>query len=91
MATHDEFRYAIYDYAPALFGVLLLQAYAAYRWRDGSAGWFIAGVLVSFAAAGIQQSGMSLHRNFNHNDLYHCIQMGALTLFYKGGRLLEDR
>ena len=91
MAFHDEFRYVVYDYAPAMLGVLFLQIYAAYARGDESAKWFVAGVLVSFAAAGIQQSGFSLHRNFNHNDLYHCIEMGAVYLFYRGGCLLRDK
>lgn len=88
MATHDDFRYVIYDYTTAMLAVLILHAYV---WREESAKWIIAGVLVSFAAAGIQQSGFSLHHNFNHNDLYHVIQIGAVYLFYKGARVLKDR
>ena len=91
MATHSHFRYVIYDYAPAMFGVLILQAFAAYTWGEESAKLIIAGVLVSFGGASIQQSGFSLHENFNNNDLYHINQMGAVYLFYKGGCLLKDR
>lgn len=91
MVSHDEYRYAIYDYAPALFGVLLLQVFAAYHGKTESARWIIAGVIVSFGAAGIQQSGLTLHEHFNHNDLYHVIQMGAMYLLYRGARLLRDR
>ncbi len=53
--------------------------------------WTAAGVAVSFAAAAVQQSGLALHRHFNHNDLYHVIQMGGLYLLYRGGLLLRDR
>jgi peptidoglycan/LPS O-acetylase OafA/YrhL len=91
MATHDEFRYVIYDYAPAMFGVLILQAYAYFGRREASVKWITAGILVSFAAAGIQQSGFTLHQNFNYNDLYHVIQMGAIYLLYKGALLLNDQ
>jgi len=87
---HAEFKYVIYDYIPAMVGVLLLQIYGKYSRGDRSAVWIISGVLVSFGAAGIQQSGFTLHENFNNNDLYHVIQMGAVFLFYKGGRLLVD-
>ncbi len=90
MVKHNDFRYVIYDYAPAMFGVLILQAIVAYGWRDESAGWIIAGILVSFVAAGIQQSRFKLHKNFNHNDLYHVVQTGAIYLLYKGGCLLKD-
>jgi len=85
MHSHDEYRFVIYDYAPAMIGVLGLQAWAAYRRRDASAKWIIAGVLVSFAAAGVQQTGFRLGQNFNHNDLYHLIQALALGAFYRAG------
>ncbi len=42
-------------------------------------------------AALAQASGVALHRHFNHNDLYHVIQMAALYAFYRGGALLVDR
>lgn len=88
MTMHDDFRYVIYDYAPSMLAVLGLQA-ADWRWQPG-APWIVAGIVVSFAAAAVQQSGIRLHRHFNHNDLYHVIQMGAIWLLYKGGRLLAD-
>lgn len=91
MRTHDDFLYVIYDYAPAMVAVLVLQGFAAHTRRDPSARWIIAGVLVSFGAAGIQQSGFDIHQHFNHNDLYHIVQMGAVYLLYRGACLLRDR
>lgn len=91
MTAHDDFRYVIYDYAPALAGIFLLAILAALTRRERFAPWLIGGVLVSFAAAGIQMSGFALHLHFNHNDLYHVVQMGAFWLFYRGGLLLRDR
>ncbi len=91
MVTHDDFRYVIYDYAPAMVAVLVLQGFAAHARRDPSARWIIAGVLLSFGAAGIQLSGFEIHEHFNHNDLYHIVQMGAVYLLYRGARLLRDR
>jgi hypothetical protein len=45
-----------------------------------------------FRVAGIVQARrLALHRLFNHNDLYHVIQMVALYTFYRGGLLLVDR
>lgn len=91
MTAHDDFRFVIYDYAPALLGVLLLAIYAALTRRERFAPWLGGGVLISFAAAGIQASGLTLHEHFNHNDLYHVVQMGAFWLLYRGGLLLRDR
>lgn len=91
MSAHDDFLFVIYDYAPALLGVLLLQVYAALSRREPAAPWIVGGVLVSFAAAGIQAGRVTLHAHFNHNDLYHVVQMGAFWLLYRGGTRLRDR
>ncbi len=88
MAAHDDFRYVVWDYAPALVSVLALELWAWARRRAASAPWVVAGILVSFAAAGVQLSGFSLHRHFNHNDLYHVVQMLGIWLLYRGGRRL---
>ncbi len=58
--------------------------------RRRAAGWIVAGILASFVGAGVQMSGFALHRHFNHNDLYHVIQAGALYLLFRGGMLLRD-
>jgi hypothetical protein len=50
----------------------------------------VSGILVSFVASLIQQSGFALHQHFNHNDIFHVIQLLALWLLYRGGRLLDD-
>jgi hypothetical protein len=91
MSVHDEFRFVIYDYAPSMVAVVLLLALPGAVAPVAGAGWATAGVAVSFAAAAVQASGFTLHRHFNHNDLYHVIQMGGLYLLYRGGALLRDR
>lgn len=86
MASHDEFRYVIYDYGPSMLIVLGVHLWA---WRARAAEWakwIAAGVVVSFAGAGVQMSGFALHEHFNHNDLYHVIQMAGLWLFWRGAR-----
>jgi hypothetical protein len=90
MAFHDEFRYVIYDYAPALLAVLVLHA-AALRRREPGAAWIVGGVLISFLAAAVQALGIAPHPRFNHNDLYHVVQMAALVLLARGARDLRDR
>lgn len=42
-------------------------------------------------AASVQASGFALHRHFNHNDLYHVIQIAAMVLLFVGARQLRDR
>ena len=55
------------------------------------ASWLIAGVAVSLVAGVVQARKLALHRQFNHNDLFHLIQMVALYMFYRGGAVLVDR
>ncbi|MGE0744827.1 MAG: hypothetical protein AB7K86_06245 [Rhodospirillales bacterium] len=88
---HDDYVYVIADYGSGLVLVLLMQAYAVVKLRSRSGEWMIAGALTSFAAAGLQMSEVSLHQHFNHNDLYHVVQMVALYLFYRGARIMADR
>ncbi len=90
MASHDDFRFAIYDYALTNLSILALQLHAGATRRAMSAPWLVGGVLVSFLAAVVQVNGIALHDHFNHNDLYHVIQMGGMYLFYRGALLLKD-
>jgi len=91
MLGHDAFKYVIYDYVPAMVLVVLLQIKHYGERRDPAALWLVGGIAVSFVAAGIQLSGLTLHKHFNHNDLYHVVQIGAIYLLYRGIALLEDR
>ncbi len=91
MMTHSAFKYVIYDYGPAMVGVMLLLIYAYLRKKEKGAPYIITGILISFFAAGIQQAGLTIHKYFNHNDLYHVIQMGAMIFLYKGARKLKDQ
>jgi hypothetical protein len=91
MIGHDDFKYVINDYGSAMLMVLLLEVFAWWRYRAASAPWILGGIAISFLAAGIQQSGLGVHRYFNHNDLYHVVQMAGLYLLYRGGRRLRDR
>jgi hypothetical protein len=79
----DRFIAAIADTAIAF---ALVAALHLWKWN----GAILAGVAVSVVAALVQASGLALHAHFNHNDLYHVIQAGAMLLFYRGARVLKD-
>ena len=91
VARQPEFRIAAADYGGALAIVLVGAAYEMLRRRAPGMTWLIAGVLVSLVAGIVQARRLALHRHFNHNDLYHVIQMAALYAFYRGGVVLADR
>jgi uncharacterized protein DUF6962 len=89
MVGHSEYIYVIADTGAAL--VLIAALHLLSATRDRASRWILAGVGVSVLAAGVQASGFALHRNFNHNDLYHVIQIVAMILLYAGARRLRDR
>lgn len=64
---------------------------AAIDRNSSTAQWLLSGLGVSAVGLVLLGSGLSLHRHFNHNDLYHSVQAVALYLFFRGARLLEDR
>ncbi len=90
MLRHDDFIYVIADYLPAVLVVLALQIAA---WRRGTPGadMLVLGIVTTLVGAGVQASGFTLHRHFNHNDLYHVIQMAATVMLYRGALLARDR
>lgn len=77
MTFHDEFIWVVLDTGIALLAVGLLHL------RPFN-GWMLGGVAASVLAGMAQASGVSLHAHFNHNDLYHVLQAGALLLLYRG-------
>lgn len=77
MLRHDDFIWVVADTASAL-----LIVGALYLWRFK--GWMLVGVAVSVIAGAAQASGIALHPHFNHNDLYHVIQIAAMFAFYRG-------
>lgn len=91
VARRPDFRTAAADYGAALAVLLVGSLYAMVRWRSPGTGWMVAGVGVSLVAGLVQVRRIAPHRYFNHNDLYHVVQMVALYLFYRGGALLVDR
>ncbi len=51
--------------------------------------WLWSAVIVTLIGLAIQQTGWTLHDHFNHNDLYHVIQMGGLYCLYQGALRLN--
>jgi len=90
MWNHDAFVYVVYDYGSTLVFVLALLVANRIRGGAGHRVYIAGGILISIVAALLQQSGIRLHTHFNHNDLMHVVQMGAVWLLYEGGRRLQD-
>jgi hypothetical protein len=78
------FLSAIAAYGAAFAVLLSVRLYM--RPLDRGGRLLLAGVALSLVAAGIQQSGVPIHRYFNHNDLYHVVQAVAVWLLYRAAR-----
>jgi hypothetical protein len=81
----QSFVTAIAFYAPAVLFMTIAFAYRFSRDHQPRIRDAVAGFLLSFVAAGIQQAKIGIHpRYFNHNALYHLLQAIALYLIYRG-------
>ena len=67
--------------------IFIFTAFATHYWRQAhpGSGYLFAGVLLTVASGGLWATGWSIHKQFNHNDLFHVIQMVCLWLLYQGG------
>ena len=86
---HDAFWIAIAGYLPA--ALILLVAVHRHQDRGGprQATLTVWGLLITFAAAGVQQAGLGLPSlSLGHNALYHLVQAVGLLFICVGLRAL---
>ena len=83
MLFHDEFIYVVLD-----TGIALLVVAALHLWKWNRR--ILAGVGLSVIAGLVQASGFTLHEHFNHNDLYHLIQIAGVVFLYQGAKRLHS-
>ena len=55
-------------------------------WTGTLAALVVASQLVAILGAAIQALELAPHPAFNHNDLFHVVQMGAILLLVRGAR-----
>src|SRR5204863_7346902 len=72
-------------------GAFFVSAVHAADVRREEANWMISAVVVTLIGLGIQVTGFRSHEYFNHNDIFHVVQIGAMYLFFRGARYLNDR
>ncbi len=86
----DRFINAVRFYIPAMMIMLGVMLYSYFANNSSGTGWVIISVIIAFFGAGIQVGSISLHKHFNHNDIYHVIQMGSMACLYRGVIFLKD-
>lgn len=72
-------------YAPVLIFILIVAAWQWLRHRAGGWSMLTAALVISIAAAVLQQQRVAIHPvYFDHNALYHVLQGIGLVLLYVG-------
>ena len=87
LAVDQRYWIAIANYAPAVIflGLSFLVAYRKTPARPALAG--LVGLALTIVAAIVQRRHVALHPvYFNHNALYHLVQMTAFVLIFVAGR-----
>lgn len=79
-----SFTVAIYSYAPAILIHLVLNFQRYLKARRLSYSLVCFGILLTVLGTLIQMFKIAPHEHFNHNDLYHVIQMLSIFVIYKG-------
>lgn len=79
-----SFSLVIMDYAPIQFWFFVMMLFTFLKTKSIHHSTVVSGLLLSFMGSLLQAFKVSPHPMFNHNDLYHVIQMLALFLVYKG-------
>lgn len=86
----SEFSQALKFFGPAMAFVLIVMIYIYVTTGDRGAGNIITGLVISFGGALLWSTRFSPHTHFNHNDLYHVIQMAGVWFIYRGGLAIQN-
>jgi hypothetical protein len=91
LAIDQRFWIAVANYAPSVVFLTVAFLVAYQRQRQGPILAGLAGMVLTMAAAIVQRLRIALHPSyFNHNALYHVIQMTAFALVFLAGRHLIE-
>jgi len=89
LAIDQSFWIAIANYAPSVFFVAFSFLVAYRRHGEGPLLAGLVGLLLMIAGAIVQRLSVAVHpAYFNHNALFHVIQMAAFLLVFVAGRHL---
>jgi hypothetical protein len=89
LAIDQHFWIAVANYAPSVVFLAVSFLVAYLRQRQGPILAGLVGMVLTMAAAIVQRLRIALHPAwFNHNALYHVIQMTAFVLVFLAGRHL---
>jgi hypothetical protein len=83
MAWGRDFGFALVDVAVTLLLLLGIGLFFTLARRRPFGPWLLAGALASLLGAVVQAFRIGFHPSFNHNDLFHVIQVAGMLFFYR--------
>ena len=81
--TDTRFLVAISDYGSSMVGAGVLAAFRLGGSWKKSGHWILSTIAVSDLGAAVQDLKWAPHHHFNHNDVFHVIQLAANWLFFR--------
>ena len=86
LALGRDFSFVLRDIALTLLLLLGIALFFTLVRRQAFGPFLLFGVVVSLLGAFVQALQIAPHPSFNHNDLFHVLQMGGLYLCYRAAR-----
>ena len=80
----DTFKNAVNFYLPLILFSIISFGFFFYIYGKVESLFIFMGLIVSVAASLTQVMRISFHKHFNHNDLFHVIQIFGMVLIFKG-------
>ncbi len=78
-----KFFVVICDYAPVLILLLIMNFYRYLKTKHQSYLQMVIGIIISLLGSFAQMLRLGISDSFNHNDVYHLIEMLALFVMYR--------
>ncbi|MDP6340095.1 MAG: hypothetical protein QF842_07255 [Candidatus Marinimicrobia bacterium] len=87
--NHDLIN-AVRLYIPSALFVMGVMLYGWFGKGDQGALWIMAGFVVTLGGASFTVTKFGFHKHFNHNDIFHVIQIAGMYLIYRGSMLITN-
>ena len=86
----DDLMNAVKLYVPSVILIMVLMIYGWLVKGDSGGAWILGGFFVTLVGASFTVTKIGFHQHFNHNDIFHIIQIGGMALIYRGVMLLSN-
>ena len=86
----SDFMNAIKLYLPSALFIIAVMLYGWLGKGDTGALWIMCGFLITLCGAFFLVTKFGFHQHFNHNDIFHIIQIIGMVFIYRGTMLITN-